>query len=148
MKKKNLFEGGFATPGQLQMYIDHITNIDVVDYVPYEHPKPILQKDLEDQVEDDIEDYADDIIDDEVLDALDEDLEEDLNIDNYREKISELENKIDDIRSKYNGDDGLSHDSMLKISNIRKQYRDWETDRKSTRLNSSHLKLSRMPSSA
>ena len=25
---------------------------------------------------------------------------------------------------------------------------DWETDRKSTRLNSSHLKLSRMPSSA
>ena len=28
------------------------------------------------------------------------------------------------------------------------EYRDWETDRKSTRLNSSHLKLSRMPSSA
>ena len=27
-------------------------------------------------------------------------------------------------------------------------YRDWETDRKSTRLNSSDLKLSRMPSSA
>ena len=27
-------------------------------------------------------------------------------------------------------------------------YRDWETDRKSTRLNSSHLKLTRMPSSA
>ena len=27
-------------------------------------------------------------------------------------------------------------------------YRDWETDQKSTRLNSSHLKLSRMPSSA
>ena len=31
---------------------------------------------------------------------------------------------------------------------IRCKYRDWETDRKSTRLNSSHLKLSRMPSSA
>ena len=30
----------------------------------------------------------------------------------------------------------------------RERYRDWETDRKSTRLNSSHLKLSRMPSSA
>ena len=28
------------------------------------------------------------------------------------------------------------------------KHRDWETDRKSTRLNSSHLKLSRMPSSA
>ena len=27
-------------------------------------------------------------------------------------------------------------------------YRDWETDRKSTRLNSSHSRASRMPSSA
>ena len=30
----------------------------------------------------------------------------------------------------------------------RKVYRDWETDRKSTRLNSSHSAKSRMPSSA
>ena len=37
--------------------------------------------------------------------------------------------------------------SYLDFENI-VQYRDWETDRKSTRLNSSHLKLSRMPSSA
>ena len=29
-----------------------------------------------------------------------------------------------------------------------KLYRDWETDRKSTRLNSSHITRSRMPSSA
>ena len=29
-----------------------------------------------------------------------------------------------------------------------RRYRDWETDRKSTRLNSSHRSLSRMPSSA
>ena len=28
------------------------------------------------------------------------------------------------------------------------EYRDWETDRKSTRLNSSHITRSRMPSSA
>ena len=34
------------------------------------------------------------------------------------------------------------------IANGCPAYRDWETDRKSTRLNSSHLKLSRMPSSA
>ena len=34
------------------------------------------------------------------------------------------------------------------ISHGRKLYRDWETDRKSTRLNSSHRSLSRMPSSA
>ena len=31
---------------------------------------------------------------------------------------------------------------------IEKPYRDWETDRKSTRLNSSHSAKSRMPSSA
>ena len=32
--------------------------------------------------------------------------------------------------------------------NYNTKYRDWETDRKSTRLNSSHRSLSRMPSSA
>ena len=32
--------------------------------------------------------------------------------------------------------------------NIATSYRDWETDRKSTRLNSSHSAKSRMPSSA
>ena len=36
-----------------------------------------------------------------------------------------------------------------KINNLPPpNYRDWETDRKSTRLNSSHRSLSRMPSSA
>ena len=38
----------------------------------------------------------------------------------------------------------IKRTSSLRYSS----YRDWETDRKSTRLNSSHLKLSRMPSSA
>ena len=38
--------------------------------------------------------------------------------------------------------------ASLVISLIRGQYRDWETDRKSTRLNSSHSAKSRMPSSA
>ena len=37
---------------------------------------------------------------------------------------------------------------MMRDSIMSEVYRDWETDRKSTRLNSSHLKLSRMPSSA
>ena len=36
----------------------------------------------------------------------------------------------------------------LNINNIAPSYRDWETDRKSTRLNSSHITRSRMPSSA
>ena len=34
------------------------------------------------------------------------------------------------------------------VYNDESVYRDWETDRKSTRLNSSHRSLSRMPSSA
>ena len=42
---------------------------------------------------------------------------------------------------------GPYHYDDTRIYN-RELYRDWETDRKSTRLNSSHLKLSRMPSSA
>ena len=45
----------------------------------------------------------------------------------------------------------LAHAISIDLPNItrtRVEYRDWETDRKSTRLNSSHLKLSRMPSSA
>ena len=35
-----------------------------------------------------------------------------------------------------------------RVPDIPSEYRDWETDRKSTRLNSSHRSLSRMPSSA
>ena len=49
---------------------------------------------------------------------------------------------------KYMGikNDGRSF-MTLYIDNVR-LYRDWETDRKSTRLNSSHSAKSRMPSSA
>ena len=41
-------------------------------------------------------------------------------------------------------------DILKGISSVRGRccYRDWETDRKSTRLNSSHSAKSRMPSSA
>ena len=39
---------------------------------------------------------------------------------------------------------GRSYNSLLQKA----LYRDWETDRKSTRLNSSHSAKSRMPSSA
>ena len=46
--------------------------------------------------------------------------------------------------------------TILKLAQVvgnmviggKRVYRDWETDRKSTRLNSSHRSLSRMPSSA
>ena len=49
----------------------------------------------------------------------------------------------DDYLLKVN-QDYLDHDYYTDITT----YRDWETDRKSTRLNSSHRSLSRMPSSA
>ena len=44
----------------------------------------------------------------------------------------------------------MDNPSSYNVNRVQfnKLYRDWETDRKSTRLNSSHLKLSRMPSSA
>ena len=37
---------------------------------------------------------------------------------------------------------------MVRLHDVCAVYRDWETDRKSTRLNSSHSAKSRMPSSA
>ena len=40
----------------------------------------------------------------------------------------------------------IQNDPTIKAK--KRNYRDWETDRKSTRLNSSHRSLSRMPSSA
>ena len=48
---------------------------------------------------------------------------------------------------------GLEHSFGQMVTCIREtgemtKYRDWETDRKSTRLNSSHITRSRMPSSA
>ena len=38
--------------------------------------------------------------------------------------------------------------NSIFVPQVDSAYRDWETDRKSTRLNSSHRSLSRMPSSA
>ena len=51
------------------------------------------------------------------------------------------------------GDETLYRNSLNTILTEQKldtlvKYRDWETDRKSTRLNSSHRSLTRMPSSA
>ena len=43
---------------------------------------------------------------------------------------------------------GLFKRNNNGLKNQQKPYRDWETDRKSTRLNSSHITRSRMPSSA
>ena len=55
--------------------------------------------------------------------------------------------------AEYSYDNDLSYESLLRLASClgkqsRNRYRDWETDRKSTRLNSSHSAKSRMPSSA
>ena len=41
-----------------------------------------------------------------------------------------------------------TYQSDINTNWVKTAYRDWETDRKSTRLNSSHITRSRMPSSA
>ena len=55
----------------------------------------------------------------------------------YKTKYANREDLIEELRTKIEG-------SIIKEA----IYRDWETDRKSTRLNSSHITRSRMPSSA
>ena len=73
------------------------------------------------------------------------------------EKLRELAGFDDRIVTRatkpLNPDDPMSDWEVEEIPNPyplhdTKRYRDWETDRKSTRLNSSHRSLSRMPSSA
>ena len=55
----------------------------------------------------------------------------------------------DDYYWVYDSRKGIYHSSCVGgLLGDRDVYRDWETDRKSTRLNSSHSAKSRMPSSA
>ena len=66
--------------------------------------------------------------------------------------------KISEIKKRYlSGDLATEFDYQTALldnqeeydkQRIQAMYRDWETDRKSTRLNSSHSAKSRMPSSA
>ena len=51
-------------------------------------------------------------------------------------------------KDEFNAQQNFLYKRVLFDLGVDSSYRDWETDRKSTRLNSSHLKLSRMPSSA
>ena len=57
------------------------------------------------------------------------------------------EQLFQEMKARYKEDAG---EITLPLAYYRplRHYRDWETDRKSTRLNSSHRSLSRMPSSA
>ena len=66
-------------------------------------------------------------------------------LDSKRPRSSSLQEALDKLNP---SDDDLL--SMVKSRHLQHPatYRDWETDRKSTRLNSSHSAKSRMPSSA
>ena len=59
-----------------------------------------------------------------------------------------LKDVIKDCRETMSRTDVEKYDAFKIACDIVWPYRDWETDRKSTRLNSSHRSLSRMPSSA
>ena len=63
----------------------------------------------------------------------------DKNIEENEKKKKEAENKLSECDQRI---------YVLNNSRFIMSYRDWETDRKSTRLNSSHSRASRMPSSA
>ena len=72
------------------------------------------------------------------------------------EDIHEMAQKIDEVISNEalrkklieKGYENIKRFSWRKFAQTNWPYRDWETDRKSTRLNSSHEIPSRMPSSA
>ena len=73
------------------------------------------------------------------------------------EGVHEGRINLNEWRDKVNMFEALTNGKLFTLTaplsvnnnpNITNTYRDWETDRKSTRLNSSHRSLSRMPSSA
>ena len=68
--------------------------------------------------------------------------EEELISENYSQFGLESEIRLHEVEIASNRASERRGEYVLGI------YRDWETDRKSTRLNSSHRSLSRMPSSA
>lgn len=129
--KKLIKEGGFATPNQLKMYIDHFTNIDVQDYTTYEFPKPILHKDLEvdSMDEDDIS-----LSDEEIADAIDE-INEDIS--DYYKKMKILTDKRDAIRSEYKGDDGLPLSIRTKLNDVKSEIKKLESEKSSYKNNGS-----------
>ena len=56
-----------------------------------------------------------------------------------QKRVAQIESWLEAVK-----EDGRVHGKVI----TKGWYRDWETDRKSTRLNSSHEFVSRMPSSA
>ena len=67
-----------------------------------------------------------------------------IQIEKLNDRIAALESRINTFGSSPKEKNESQQEQQL----ITLPYRDWETDRKSTRLNSSHSAKSRMPSSA
>ena len=64
-------------------------------------------------------------------------------------ELAETKHKLAGIKGEVIGGDYYVYYEILReLETNLEPYRDWETDRKSTRLNSSHSAKSRMPSSA
>ena len=62
--------------------------------------------------------------------------------------FTEVEEKIEQQKDAFHHNNKVERAKIVLGEKYLCAYRDWETDRKSTRLNSSHRSLSRMPSSA
>ena len=60
------------------------------------------------------------------------------------EKLNKAQEELDKLEKEL----PTAQECTRKEKHQTEEYRDWETDRKSTRLNSSHSAKSRMPSSA
>ena len=58
------------------------------------------------------------------------------------DEVTDFRKQLSDVGIKFEHVDNYGGEEQGR------SYRDWETDRKSTRLNSSHITRSRMPSSA
>ena len=78
---------------------------------------------------------------------------------NIRKRVEQLDKELQELQNNPKATPEQLEALASKVNQLHKRllgrslferlvYRDWETDRKSTRLNSSHSRASRMPSSA
>ena len=68
--------------------------------------------------------------------------------DGETKQIFDISKFLEETRLNEAVDEAIQKAELFNTVILQPVYRDWETDRKSTRLNSSHRSLSRMPSSA
>ena len=69
-------------------------------------------------------------------------------IEAIKKQVSEIDSLLDATKKGMSDYAKQIKEASGNFDTMKTSYRDWETDRKSTRLNSSHSAKSRMPSSA